>query len=101
MYDCDPWFLPKKNSPVNIDKSQYFSSFVKVSPNPAKNYLNLTFEKNDYYSIRLYASDGRLVMSETTNSNYLQINTSALQNGIYFLSVSNEKNSSVLKVLIL
>ena len=100
MYDCDPWFLPKKNSPVFINKEECEFSKISVYPNPAKTQLNIRFEKADSYQISMYSIDGRLVVNEKTTNAQHSINVASLNKGIYLLKISDENKSKMIKVVI-
>ena len=59
---------------------------LKVYPNPANGYLTVEGEMT---SIEVYNAIGQCVVTKAVNGNSTRINTSALNNGIYFLRVNN------------
>lgn len=59
---------------------------LKVYPNPANG--NLTVE-GEMTSVEVYNAIGQCVVTKAVNGNSTRINTSALNNGIYFLRVNN------------
>lgn len=84
MFDCDPWLLPKKDSPVNRNKEKIESlNQISVYPNPASDFVKI-FTASENYQIQIYNSNGQLLISEF-NSN--EINIKSLSPGIYFLRI--------------
>lgn len=80
------------------------STKIKVYPNPATSLLNVELTSNETRkSIEIMDLTGRKVYSKevTRNSELLQINTSDLTPGIYFVSVvANDKTVKTEKVII-
>lgn len=76
-------------------KSKISASFSKIniSPNPAKNYINLNITNNEKGDVKIKIKDstGRVVMSisETKSNNVFakKIDTSKLSSGIYLISI--------------
>jgi hypothetical protein len=50
--------------------------------------------------IKLRNIAGQLIIYEKFNSNQLQIDLSAFENGIYLLEISDDKNTEIKKVLL-
>ena len=67
---------------------------LKVYPNPANGYLNVEGEMT---SVEVYNAIGQCVITKAVNGNSTRINTSALNNGIYFLRVNNNGEVTVRK----
>ena len=69
-----------------------------VYPNPANNYLNITFPKSKFINplVNIYSIDGKKVLSENTNS----ISVQSLSNGIYFVETIVFNNSFKSKIVI-
>jgi Cu/Zn superoxide dismutase len=69
---------------------------VKVFPNPFDATLSLDFESNEDFAAQIVVSDvvGRSVVQKSQNilrgGNLLQINTSALSNGVYFIQLRKD-----------
>lgn len=70
---------------------------VKVSPNPATSVLNVS--ANGFKTVEVVNFLGQVVYSNNVNGNTVQINVSDLNNGVYFVRLSNE-NSIVTKKFI-
>lgn len=74
---------------------------ITISPNPAKDfiYLNLNFKtsKNDFI---IYDIAGKQVKTFIMNADFLQLNVSDLENGIYFINCINNKNVLPVKFIV-
>jgi len=66
----------------------------KVYPNPAKDKISLQLPKDfgKLKNIEIYAASGQLLLTATTAEN---INISLLNNGLYFVIVTNEKGQKL------
>lgn len=86
-YDADPWFLPKKGSPLSINNTQNIASLIQIYPNPAQETLHVDLPDNSPKDIiQFYNSVGKIVKEfETTASS--DINISDLPQGLYFLKM--------------
>jgi len=63
----------------------------KLFPNPADNKLNMIYAFDRNCEIRILSSDGRLVMrTESGVADYVQLDVSALQPGMYLIEVISE-----------
>ena len=86
---------PTGSIPLTV-KNNSVESF-KIFPNPATDQL---FIKSDHENFSVSVNDltGRKLMKEENKfSNQMLINVSSLQNGIYFIQISNEKESVIRK----
>jgi len=83
---------------ANDFKSDTFSVF----PNPAEDIIYIQKNENKNLSeISIYDINGRLVQLITqVDSNNLKINISALNNGVYFISLKSDSNQVVFQKLI-
>jgi len=82
----------------NIDNTN-----VLISPNPAKNIVNVNFANPKNVSIKasILSADGKTLVSKTTNTSNLQFNLSAFSNGQYFVEIyKNNTKISVKKLVI-
>lgn len=70
---------------------------ISVYPNPANGVLNIEIATGKNYSVKLMDELGRVLLSE---DNTKAIDTGKLTNGIYYLNVTSEGNTSVKKVVI-
>ena len=81
-------------------------SEINISPNPAKNYINLniTNDEKAIVKIKIKDSTGRDIMSISETKSDIEfsktINTSKLSSGIYFISVNIADYEKVEKIVI-
>jgi len=76
-------------------------SNATVYPNPTKDILNIDIPNAIGTSkLKLYDVQGRFVMETTTNNTHEVMNIENLQNGVYMLSIENETNKTVKKVIL-
>ena len=68
-----------------------------IYPNPAESELNIN--SNAAFEYQMINSVGQVVMSGVANGN-VKLNVSELNNGVYFLKVVANGNTSVEKVVI-
>ncbi|MGJ3236012.1 T9SS type A sorting domain-containing protein [Marivirga sp.] len=88
----------------NITANQGYNDFhLSIYPNPANDHVNIIFkEKINNAEIQLINSSGAVL--KTSNKNQLnsltQISIGELENGIYFISISNKNyNTKTFKIL--
>ncbi|TAL71064.1 MAG: T9SS type A sorting domain-containing protein [Bacteroidetes bacterium] len=96
------------NNPVNVDDGS-FNYNIQISPNPCDDIATLTYSnlKEETVSISLFNSFGNelALLSEKTNlsqgNHKLEINTSNLLSGMYFMRISTGGNYQVVKFVVL
>ncbi len=68
------------------------SPSVRIAPNPASDYINVTLSNTDNATATVKVVDvlGNVVMKEFAMSTSKQINTSRFRNGVYFVIVEAE-----------
>ena len=72
-----------------------------VYPNPTKDILNIDIPYAIGTSkLKLYDVQGRFVMETSTNNTHEVMNIENLQSGVYMLSIENETNKTVKKVIL-
>lgn len=82
------------------------SSFSEAYPNPAKQNVNIDFNTQliDLQSVRIINASGQVVQSNfyeyNLNTTGLQINTSELNAGLYFVNLMSNKGSVTKKIVI-
>lgn len=77
---------------------------LSVYPNPLvkQSHLNLKFSRNTSAYLNMYDVTGKLaVRDEISNAVSKKLNTSALNNGIYFLKIATDKASVTRKIIIM
>lgn len=81
-----------------LSVSDFSSDSISISPNPTSGTVELNGIDNALFSVELYDSTGKLVLKE---SQPLQLDLSAFQNGIYFLKAVNQQtHTSVVKKVV-
>lgn len=75
----------------------------KISPNPAQDLFNISFESKDLKELRIYDITGKLIQNIQLASDQrdIQLNANSFHSGIYIVKVINIKGWSVAKRLIL
>ncbi len=86
-----------ENPEENIEASIY--------PNPADNIIYLKLDGSQHtYEIQMLGLTGKVIMNRTisnTTSDYIQqINTGDLENGFYFLKITNGTNTITRKLIV-
>lgn len=85
VFDCDPWFLPKKDSVLSILKyNNKDNHFISIFPNPTSNILTINSLGNSFKKINIYNSIGQLV-KKIKIDNEVMIDVSNLPNGVYYI----------------
>jgi PKD repeat protein len=101
--NCTDTFTMNLTS-VSVSENIAFAD-LNVFPNPTSEILNIEFgqEMSDLIQIDLYDLTGKKVMSSQNNvsagNNFLQINISELESGIYFLNMNNAVSSVSIRVI--
>jgi hypothetical protein len=67
--------------------------------NPMNAALEISFSENIEGTIQLVDMHGRVVMQTSISGQHMNLNTSALETGLYALQISSNKGTQVLKVL--
>lgn len=98
VYDCDPWFMPKKDSPlsglVEVEKKQ---NTLKVYPNPSTHAINISFlgDNDQLTELACYDLLGNRVLHQTIKGTNAVLDITALPSGIYMLNIVGEELNSV------
>ena len=72
---------------------------LMIYPNPANNQLNISYRNS--FSVVLNSMDGREITAGQSNGNHLILNVANIPNGIYFLSIADNKNSFAKKIIVM
>ncbi|MFM7769004.1 MAG: T9SS type A sorting domain-containing protein, partial [Bacteroidota bacterium] len=89
---------------VSVSENTTFAE-LSVYPNPTSETLNIEFgqEMTDWVNIEMFDMTGKLVKTSqhnvTTGSNFIQLNVSELETGIYFLNMHNSLSSVSVRVV--
>jgi len=73
---------------------------LHIYPNPVKDYLQLRFDRQAYYQVRIYDLSGKKLMETEVNGRRLQLDLRPLQSGYYLLIVTqpDENRFSSIKI---
>lgn len=97
IFDCDPWFLPKKNSLITgINTFASDNKTLQSFPNPANENLTIKFSNDQHQKveIQLYNSIGAFIKKiEVTTPE--KINISELPPGLYFIRINDNINETI------
>ncbi len=83
---------------TTLATGQFDSLQFSYSPNPVKDVLSFSCEKN-IDGIRLYNLLGQMVVSQTVNSGTAQVDMRGLPKGNYFVEVSSNNETKTVKVI--
>ncbi|NDP21961.1 MAG: T9SS type A sorting domain-containing protein [Paludibacter sp.] len=108
------WALPKTDNqfmtpaPLNqaitiartgLHPIENSSESVRVYPNPVSEYLTVESASSAMQRVELFDLKGRLIISERTVDNKLNLSVSALQSGTYILKVKTNTGVSVKRII--
>lgn len=95
MFDCDPWFLPKKGLTTGISEySKRINPSLKIFPNPASNKLTIYCTESKSTKVSIYNIIGQAIETIEVNVK-TQIDISHLPNGIYFIQSQDDLYGNV------
>ena len=92
------------DSVLPIGEFEFLNATLKVYPNPLMkdNLLTVKLTANVSAKIYMYDVTGKLAMiDEIDNANRTQINTSTLNNGLYFLQMVTESKATITRKVII
>lgn len=75
------------------------SELIAVYPNPAQGEFTIRFNSDSNRLIELTDLSGRLVLSKVSNESSAHITISHLSDGIYYLKITSDQSSDVIKIL--
>ena len=75
---------------------------ISVAPNPANDFVNISFDKPNSTNslIRIFDASGNLVFTEKNSQPVLHINTSKFGRGLYFIKVTNAGQVTTQKLIL-
>lgn len=91
--------IPSNGSGLN---NRYMDDLdLKVFPVPSKSSITIQFENNQNtnFAFELFDLNGKLLSSQSTISNTMQIERNNLMNGLYILKIKSEKFESFKKII--
>lgn len=94
----DDFLWAKRDSSTSIQTQKAIES-IKIYPNPSTGIIHFNPSKNDIESIQIYNQMGKCVATKTNNTS--SINVNYLNNGIYFVKITDNKNYTTIKKITL
>jgi hypothetical protein len=94
--------LGQLNSPCTTDEfDDQFASHIKITPNPATQFVHIQSSSTEFRQIRLFDATGRLVLERDFSPVYIYtLPTTSLPAGIYQLAINGIKGESAVQKLI-
>ncbi|MFY0629956.1 MAG: T9SS type A sorting domain-containing protein [Flavobacteriaceae bacterium] len=94
------WKSPRSSGVLSVEN--HILESLKIYPNPTDNELKIVWDRADNVSVRMFNISGQLIYynRETSLVTPLEINTSKLASGVYFLKVSSSSGSYTKKVIV-
>jgi hypothetical protein len=92
---------------AGLEKTDNIPETISIYPNPCTDFVNVSIKDNADNDVELliWSTTGELVLRENAsmNAGHTQINTSALQAGMYYLQVRSPSNrlSSTTKLMVM
>lgn len=91
------YFVEVINPPNAIDENE-FGKYVKVFPNPAKDFVTITSDKSIIETITIYNAAGIQIAAFEIDSNEFEYPISQLNSGIYFVEITTEAGKFIRKI---
>jgi hypothetical protein len=91
--------LPLYTTATSIEENNALSSVISVYPNPFNDQVKINNETNVNIDITILDVMGKVVSIEKSNADLININTSELTQGMYFINVRSEKLSASYKIV--
>ena len=76
------------------------SSDINITPNPAKDFVNVSLGRYSKASVTIYDASGKLVKTANINSNSGRIEVSELVKGTYMFTIDVDDNQKITKKII-
>ena len=94
---CGTWGIEAPEVPEPVEGP---TRIVEIYPNPAKDRINIRFAEAGDASVKLYDMTGRLVYSNTSNTQGFVISTRGLSQGVYTLVTISGGKQQVDRVVV-
>ena len=100
-WEVDDILITGTESPSSIAETNTFGFELKVYPNPARDQVSITADSYEKLNISIYSMLGTQVVESTVFTGSLDVDLSGLNQGIYFIQVSDQEgNAEISKLLI-
>lgn len=89
------------SSCTGINEEKGAENNITIFPNPTNNIATINLSEKENCTIQLYDVTGKILINEKiSNTNRYQLNLENITQGIYFLKVTGNKNTSITKKII-
>ena len=94
-------------NPVGIDKLEILTNDLKIYPTPAKDFIELKITNKEWFkdfgNLTIVNNLGQVVRKEELifKENKAKMDVAGLTTGVYFITISNEKNETLTKKLLI
>ena len=86
-------------SATSIDESNLLSRLISVYPNPFNDQIKISNETKVNLDVIVLDVMGKVISTEKSNSDIINVNTSELPQGIYLINVQSDELSATYKVV--
>ncbi len=66
---------------------------LKLFPNPANDKMNIVFDDNEEYRIRIFDNLGRLIYESKPEKSYINLDLKNFNDGVYYISAKSENKN--------
>ncbi len=99
--DCswvDYILFPQLSASTELAELENFD--LKLVPNPAQNQCQILFSKTATYKVKLYDTQGKLMLDTEATGQTISLDLSTLASGIYFIEVTSSDKTQIKKLII-
>ena len=93
-YDFSNFYTLTVNASTNVE----ISKNLTIYPNPVKNFIVISADKN-IRNVEIYTQNGRKLMSYPINKLYTKINFASYPSGVYFLKIITDDGVRSAKII--
>ena len=97
IYGSELWSLYES---VDINEIQPLNKNMFLYPNPANDWFTIATDNLKDVKVKIYNSLGQIVINRTTKNNRINIQTSTLEVGVYFVSIIADNFQKTEKLVI-
>jgi hypothetical protein len=73
---------------------------TSIYPNPATDVINIVFDKNGEYLVRIMDISGKTVYTNQVNADRMILSGNEMVSGVYFVQISDNLNNTITKKLV-
>lgn len=96
--DCSDTLILNENFTNTINQNQLvLKEIVSFYPNPARDYVDISFIDSSPHVINFYNSEGFSIKTLRVNSEFIEVDLKDLSSGSYYVSIIG-KNNHVIKI---